>query len=242
MPIQTPEPTTEESPTPELLPPVITKSPTDETVEEGGSCWFVAKYKNAEIAVWHFVSPDGQSDLTYEAAQKAFPNMEILNGMYSNMQLKNIPYAANGWRVYCRYSNASGYVDTGTALITVLPGATAGVAAVPSDTIVTVPITDSQGVKRLTNEQALSAITKYCYLSNPDLEGIVKAGEYPVYWDISYSDENQIVVLFRSFTGALIRYYIDPVSGAAAVTEFVSGVTETEMLTGETLNVWDYVN
>ena len=124
-----PSPETEPSPTPTATPepvptlPKVTKSPTDETVDEGGSCWFIAKYENAQIAVWHFVSPDGQTDMTYEAAQTAFPTMEILNGMYSNLQLKNIPYSANGWKVYCRYSNpGAGYVDTGKATITVRQG------------------------------------------------------------------------------------------------------------------------
>ncbi len=119
MPAPSPTPTPKPTPTPMPILPVITKSPTDETVDEGGSCYFVAKYENATIAVWHFLSPDGQTDLTYEAAQKQFETMEIINGMYSTMQLKNIPYAANGWRVYCRYSNNNGYADTKTALITV---------------------------------------------------------------------------------------------------------------------------
>ena len=65
---------------------------------------------------------DGQTDMTYEAAQTAFPTMEIRNGMYSNLQLRNIPYAANGWKVYCRYSNTdAGYVDTAMARLTVIP-------------------------------------------------------------------------------------------------------------------------
>ena len=107
------------SPAPTL--PRVTKSPTDETVEEGGSCLFLAKYENAEYAVWHFVSPDGLTDMTYEAAQAAFPTMQIRNGMYSNLQLGNIPYAVNGWKVYCRYSNTdAGYVDTAMAQITVV--------------------------------------------------------------------------------------------------------------------------
>ena len=117
--IPTPTPVPTPTPTPRL--PMITKSPTDEIVDEGGSCWFIAKYENATVAVWHFLSPDRQTDLTYEAAQRMFPTMEILNGMYSNLQLKNIPYSANGWRVYCRYSNSNGYTDTGMALITVRP-------------------------------------------------------------------------------------------------------------------------
>lgn len=110
---------TETEPAPVL--PTVTKSPTDETVEEGGSCLFLAGYENAELAVWHFVSPDGQTDMTYEAAQTAFPSMEIRNGMFSNLQLSNIPYALNGWRVYCQYSNPGvGYVNTETARITVI--------------------------------------------------------------------------------------------------------------------------
>ena len=117
-----PEADPEASPSPTPTLPRVTKSPTDETVDEGGSCLFLAGYENAEIAVWHFVSPDGQTDMTYEAAQTAFPTMEIRNGMYSNLQLRNIPYAANGWKVYCRYSNTdAGYVDTAMARLTVIP-------------------------------------------------------------------------------------------------------------------------
>ncbi len=141
-PAPTPTATVKPSPTPTPQLPVITKSPTDETVDEGGSCYFVAKYENALIAVWHFVSPDGQTDLTYEAAQKKFTTMEIINGMYSTMQLKNIPYAANGWRVYCRYSNSNGYSDTKTALITVRenPNPTPTPTADPSPTTDPAPL------------------------------------------------------------------------------------------------------
>jgi hypothetical protein len=39
----------------------------------------------------------------------------------------------------------------------------------------------------------------------------------------------------------LNRYYIDPVSGEAYVTEFVPGVMEEEQRTGETLNVKNYL-
>ena len=120
------EPEATPAPTPEPTPtaaaenlPIITKSPTDETVAVGGNCSFVARYENAVWAVWHFVSPDGQTDLTYEEASQLFPTLEIINGMYSTMKLRNIPVELSGWRVYCRYSNPSGYKDTGSALITV---------------------------------------------------------------------------------------------------------------------------
>ena len=113
-----PEPEVTQAPADPNL-PIITKSPTDETVPIGGNCSFVARYENAVWAVWHFVSPDGQTDLTYEEASGQFPTLEIINGMYSTMKLRNIPAELNGWRVYCRYTNRSGDSDTKTALITV---------------------------------------------------------------------------------------------------------------------------
>lgn len=99
--------------------PVVTKSPTGETVAKGGSCSFSARYQNAIWAVWHFVSPDGKTDLAYQDASKKFPTMKIYNGQYSDMTLENVPAELNGWKVYCRYTNKAGSIDTGSALITV---------------------------------------------------------------------------------------------------------------------------
>ena len=96
------------------------------------------------------------------------------------------------------------------------------------------------GKKTVTDEQALSAVKQYCYSSNPELERIESAGEYPVYWDVSSSDKQEIVVLFRSYTGALIRYYVNPSSGDVYVTEFMPGLSLDEERTGESFNVWDY--
>ncbi len=105
----------------------------------------------------------------------------------------------------------------------------------------TLSVIDRSGEGTLSDEQALSAIKEYCIAGNPDLEKIANAGEYPVYWDISSSDEREIVVLFRSYTGAMIRYYIDRATGDAYVTEFVPGITPQEERTDESLNVWEYV-
>ena len=98
--------------------PVVTKSPTDETVKAGGSCYFVAKYQNAIYSEWHFVSPTGR-DLNYEEAAAEFPKMEIVNGYGSTMQLKNIPADINGWTVYCLFINKVGSVRTTSAKLTV---------------------------------------------------------------------------------------------------------------------------
>lgn len=101
---------------------------------------------------------------------------------------------------------------------------------------------DRKGPGELTDEQAVTAIQSYCYESNPDLEGIVNEGEQEVSWALSSKTDSEIVVEFRSYTGAQIRYYIEPVSGVTYVTEFVSGITSEEERTDESLNVWDYLD
>ena len=142
-----PTPTITPTPTPSPIPtpqptspiPVITKNPVDEVVDEGGECYFTARYENATIAVWHFVSPDGKTDLAYQAAQDLFPTTEIINGMYSNLHLKNISYDLNGWRVYCRYSNSNGSVSTRTALLSVIPAPVVTPAPTPIPTVEPTP-------------------------------------------------------------------------------------------------------
>ena len=108
-------------------------------MKPGGSCSFVAKYENAVWAVWHFVSPDGKTDLTYEEAAKQFPTLVITNGMYSHLKLSNIPADLNGWRVYCRYSNKAGYTDTQSALITVTSAPAPTPTPTPAPTVAPTP-------------------------------------------------------------------------------------------------------
>ena len=60
--------------------PKVTKDPTDETVPVNGSCQFIARYENAELAEWHFVSPDGSLDADYSVVQNQFPALRIIGG------------------------------------------------------------------------------------------------------------------------------------------------------------------
>ena len=99
----------------------------------------------------------------------------------------------------------------------------------------------AQGEKKLTDEQAVTAVRNYCLIRNPDLAEIVKGGEYADYWEVLSSDGRETLVLFRSYTGAQNRYYIDPVSGETTVTELVPGIMDEEQRTDESLNVWDYL-
>ena len=131
----TPAPTPAPTRTPASGVPTVTKSPTDETVEAGGSCWFVAKYENAIWAEWHFVSPDGKTDLDYSKITDQFPKLEVSKGFASTTHLNNIPREMDGWKVYCRFSNNAGSVKTGTAKLTVTAasgGSSGGGAPAPA--------------------------------------------------------------------------------------------------------------
>ncbi len=93
----------------------------------------------------------------------------------------------------------------------------------------------------VSDEQALAAIRNFCYLVNPNLEQIINDGEHQVYWEVVSSDAQQIVVLFMSYTGAQVRYYIDRNSGVTFTTEFVPGITPNEERTDESFNVREYI-
>ena len=94
----------------------------------------------------------------------------------------------------------------------------------------------------ITPEQARDAIRNYCHSQNPDLESLEQSGEYPIYWGVVSSDENEIVILYRSYTGALSHYYINPNTGDTFVTDFVPGITNVEEPTDEFFNVKDYID
>ena len=93
----------------------------------------------------------------------------------------------------------------------------------------------------LTQEQALEAIKNYCYANNPDLESMAESDDYTIYWDVTTGEGDEIVVLYRSYTGAETRYYIDPTSGETYVTELVPGIIDEEQRTDESFNVRDYM-
>ena len=120
--------------------PKVTKSPTGETVNAGGSAWFVAKHQDAIWAVWHFVSPDGTRDLSYSDAAAVFQGLKIIGGDQSTLQLQNIPNELNGWKVYCAFRNNAGSINTDAAMITVsgapAPQNTTSAQSRPSGTVI----------------------------------------------------------------------------------------------------------
>ena len=91
----------------------------------------------------------------------------------------------------------------------------------------------------ITEEQAAEVIRNYCISENPELAEMVESEDNMAYWDASTTDAGEICVLYRSYTGALIRYYVNPETGDTYVTEQVPGIIDEEQKTDETLNLRD---
>lgn len=128
----TPAPTATPSPTPEptkapvstptpvqISLPKISKEPADETVTANGSCAFTAQCDNATLAEWHFISPDGSLDVGYSVVQNQFPALKITGGNTRELKLEGVPELFDGVKVYCRFSNEAGTVNTSSAQITI---------------------------------------------------------------------------------------------------------------------------
>ena len=93
----------------------------------------------------------------------------------------------------------------------------------------------------ISEEQAYAAVINYCKTTDPEFSDESNTEGYTEYWDVSTNEDGEIVVLYRSYTAAQIRYYIDPVTGEAYVTELVPGIIDDEQETGDTFNARDYL-
>lgn len=83
--------------------PVVTKHPTNETVEEGGEAVFVAKAKYAQEYLWRLVTSDGT---TYDCdfIHQDFPGLKVTGATTERLTLSNIPLELNGSRIRCLFT------------------------------------------------------------------------------------------------------------------------------------------
>ncbi len=93
----------------------------------------------------------------------------------------------------------------------------------------------------ISEDQAYNAVINYNKAIGSGLSEQINSEGYEEYWNVSTNEDGKIVVLYRSYTAAQIRYYVDPVSGETYVTEIVPGIADEERETGETFNVRDYL-
>ncbi len=111
----------------------------------------------------------------------------------------------------------------------------------PTEAPTEAPTNTPAASENVTDEQALEAVKNYCYAENAELKSIVESNQYKISWEVTSSSAEQIVVLYKTYTDAEVRYYIDPVSGETYITEFVPGITSQEMKSDITFNIRDYI-
>ena len=100
--------------------PVVTKSPTGETVREGGFAEFVARADYCQDIIWHLRSPGGGTDVLVKDAGSQFPGLVVTGLNTERLGLNNIPMALNEWRVLAEFVGTEGNVWSNSAIITVM--------------------------------------------------------------------------------------------------------------------------
>lgn len=92
--------------------------------------------------------------------------------------------------------------------------------------------------RSITDDEALSAITNYIDIPESTLEELQEKG-IPCYWGITTSDEYEIVIFYRAYTGWICEFHIDRNTGFTRIFEYYSR-TGDYILTDESFNAWDY--
>ena len=98
----------------------VTKSPTSETVQEGGKATFVAHAANATGITWRLVSSDGMATINASAASMYFDNVAVWGLGTDSRTISNIPANMNHWQVEAMFDGPNGPVYTAGARISVI--------------------------------------------------------------------------------------------------------------------------
>lgn len=103
------------------VPVKITKSPTGETVYEGGGASFVSRAEYCTDIDWLIVNPNGTDFIDASALAGAMPGLGISGADTDTLTIAHIPLSLNGWYVQAKFYGVGGPVHSGMARITVLP-------------------------------------------------------------------------------------------------------------------------
>ena len=103
--------------------PVVTKHPTGETVDEGGTCSFVARATGGAEITWYITDDDGYTVLA-SRAYKNFDGLKVTGCDGEKLKLSNIPASLDGYYAYAVFTNEQGEVESDLAYIRVNPDET----------------------------------------------------------------------------------------------------------------------
>lgn len=107
-----------ETPAPSGPKPTITKQPTGETVDEGGSATFVARAEDYTEIIWRIVSNDTTNTVQAADAPTYF-GCEVYGLGTERLEIVNIPASMDGWRVEAMFKGPGGVEFSWGALIRV---------------------------------------------------------------------------------------------------------------------------
>lgn len=98
---------------------IVTKDPTGETVEEGGTALFISRAENYTNIIWLLLSENG-TIYENDRAAGVLPGLEIDGIGTDTLILSNIPGEMDGWRVQAEFTGRDGNnAKSAAALITV---------------------------------------------------------------------------------------------------------------------------
>lgn len=96
-------------------------------------------------------------------------------------------------------------------------------------------MTQHEGV---TAEMAYEGVSNYCH-SEYDWS-VAEENPSMMYVTMGDSTESEYKVIFRSYTGAIVNFYVDKASGKTRMVESVP-VLDVDSITG-TINLFDYLD
>lgn len=105
-------------------PPYITKHPTGETVEVGGSAKFIARADNASKIIWRLVSEDTNTTYNCADAPDYFPGLSVDGLGTECLILSGITSGMNKWCVEAKFEGPGGVEYSNGARLTVVQKAT----------------------------------------------------------------------------------------------------------------------
>lgn len=88
--------------------PTVEKDPAAEAVTEWESVYFTARADGAEDYAWRFVSADGSTLYTADAAPNYFPGLRIEGQGTDTLTLLDVPSSLDGWSVQCLFTDSDG--------------------------------------------------------------------------------------------------------------------------------------
>lgn len=135
----------------------ITKQPTGETVNVGGSALFIARADASVGHEWRLVSKDTTRTVPASQASYYFPGLGVSGEQTDTLALTNIPAELNDWSVECKFAGPDGSVLFTNGAIIKVKAPVASPSPVPGYVTTPAPTASPAASSYIPGSNALSA-------------------------------------------------------------------------------------